>query len=385
MPLAVYALAIGAFAICTMEFVIVGLLLNISNDLFISISSAGMLVTAYALGVVIGAPLLTPFMVRFKRKKALVALMALYVLGNIACAVATNYQFLMGARIIAALVQASFFGLGAVVATQLVPEGKQASAIAAMFLGATLANVFGAPLGTVVGQYFGWRSTFIACSIIGVIAGIAIAVMVPDVKSARPKNIGKEFAVLLQPKALKALLITILGFGGIFTALTYLGPLLTQVTGFPETAVSWLLFIFGVGMVIGNPLGGRITDRNLRLGILITLIALLAVLVALGFLASFKIATVVLIFLFGAAMFSAIPPLQVQAMQATAEAPVMGSSFNIAAFNLGNAGGAWLGGYVLDHGMAVSGLPMVAAAVTAVGLMFAFLTKAGLPAANAGH
>ncbi|WP_340613921.1 MFS transporter [Xenorhabdus thailandensis] len=379
MPIAVYALAIGAFAICTTEFVIVGLLLNISNDLSISISSAGMLVTAYAMGVVIGAPILTPLMVRFKRKKALIVLMALYVLGNIACAVATSYDFLMAARVIAALVQASFFGLGAVVATQLVPEGKQASAIAAMFLGATLANVFGAPIGTVIGEYFGWRSTFIACSVIGVISGLSIAVLVPDVKSERPKNIAREFGILLQPRALKALLITILGFSGIFTALTYLGPLLTQVTGFPETAVSWLLFIFGVGMVIGNPLGARLTDHSLRLGILITLVVLFIVLIALGLLASFKVITGILIFLFGAAMFSAIPPLQVQAMQATSDAPVMGSSFNIAAFNLGNAGGAWLGGYVLEHGMKVAELPMVAAGVTAIGLVFAFLAKAGLP------
>lgn len=383
MPIAVYALAIGAFAICTTEFVIVGLLLNISNDLSISISSAGMLVTAYAMGVVIGAPILTPLMVRFKRKKALIVLMVLYVLGNIACAIATSYDFLMTARVISALVQASFFGLGAVVATQLVPEGKQASAIAAMFLGATLANVFGAPIGTVIGEYFGWRSTFIACSIIGVIAGLAIAMLVPDVKSERPQNIAKEFSVLLQPRALKALLITILGFGGIFTALTYLGPLLTQVTGFPETAVSWLLFIFGIGMVIGNPLGGKLTDHSLRLGILITLVVLFAVLMALGLLASSKVITGVLIFLFGAAMFSAIPPLQVQAMQATSDAPVMGSSFNIAAFNLGNAGGAWLGGYVLEHGMKVAELPMVAAGVTAFGLLFAFFAKAGLPLKSA--
>jgi len=355
------------------------LLLNISNDLSISISSAGMLVTAYAMGVVIGAPILTPLMVRFKRKKALIVLMVLYVLGNIACAIATSYDFLMTARVISALVQASFFGLGAVVATQLVPEGKQASAIAAMFLGATLANVFGAPIGTVIGEYFGWRSTFIACSIIGVIAGLAIAMLVPDVKIEKPQNIAKEFSVLLQPRALKALLITILGFGGIFTALTYLGPLLTQVTGFPETAVSWLLFIFGIGMVIGNPLGGKLTDHSLRLGILITLVVLFAVLMALGLLASSKVITGVLIFLFGAAMFSAIPPLQVQAMQATSDAPVMGSSFNIAAFNLGNAGGAWLGGYVLEHGMKVAELPMVAAGVTAFGLLFAFFAKAGLP------
>ncbi|CDG20051.1 Inner membrane transport protein ydhP [Xenorhabdus poinarii G6] len=379
MPLAVYALAIGAFAICTTEFVIVGLLLNISNDLSISISSSGMLVTAYAMGVVIGAPILTPLMVKLKRKRALIVLMILYIVGNAACALATSYQFLMLARVVAALAQASFFGLGAVVATQLVPENKQASAVAAMFLGATLANVFGAPIGSIIGQYFDWRSAFIACSVIGFIAAVAIVAIVPNVKSEAPKNIAQEFTILLQPRAIKALLMTVLGFGGIFTALTYLGPFLTEATGFPATAVSWLLFIFGVGMVIGNPLGGRMTDHSVRLALLVSLAAVIVVLLSLSFFASSKILTVILIFVFGAIMFSSIPPLQVQAMQATSEAAVMGSSFNIAAFNLGNAGGAWLGAYVLDHGMKVVELPIVAAAVTTFGLVFAYIVKAGSP------
>lgn len=383
MPVALLALAVGAFAICTSEFVIVGMLLNISHDMSISVASAGMLVTAYALGVVIGAPLLTPFMVRFKRKNALVMLMLLYVAGNFACAVATSYQYLLLARVIAALAHASFFGLGAVVATQLVPKEKQASAIAAMFLGATLANVFGTPLGTLIGDHFGWRSTFMACSAIGVMGALAIAVLVPDIKSEKPQHLITEFKVLLQPQALKALLITILGFGGIFTALTYIGPLLTQVTGFPESAVSWLLLVFGVGMVVGNPVGGRLTDFSLRLGILVTLVILLAVLVALGLFAGFKVVTAMLVFLFGAAMFSAITPLQVQAMHATQNAPVLGSSFNIAAFNLGNAGGAWLGGYVLEQGVQVAQLPLVAAAVTTVGLLFAYFARAGVVAKSA--
>jgi MFS transporter, DHA1 family, inner membrane transport protein len=379
MPLAVYALAVGAFAICTTEFVIVGLLMSISKDLAISISASGMLVTAYAMGVVIGAPLLTPLVAGLPRKPVLIGLMGLYVLGNIACALAPNYEFLMVARVVSALVQASFFGLGAVVATQLVPPGKQASAVAAMFLGATLANVFGAPGGTLLGQAFGWRSTFIACSVVGVLAAIAIALIVPKVRTEKPKNIVSEFASLTKPRVLKALLITILGFGGIFTALTYIGPLLTQVTGFPETAVSWLLLLFGVGMVVGNPIGGRLTDRSLRLGILVTLTVLTIILVALGVLSAQTVPTVVLIFLFGAAMFATIPPLQVQAMQAADEAPVLGSAFNIAAFNLANAGGAWVGGYALDHGVGIANLPFIAAAVSAVGLAFAVMVRAGSP------
>ena len=382
MPVALFALTVGAFAICTSEFVIVGMLLNISHDLSISVASAGMLVTAYALGVVIGAPLLTPLMVRFKRKNALVMLMLLYVAGNFACAIATSYQYLLIARVIAALAHASFFGLGAVVATQLVPKEKQASAIAAMFLGATLANVFGTPLGTLIGDHFGWRITFVACSALGILGALAIVFLVPDIKSDRPKHLATEFRVLLQPRALKAMLITVIGFGGIFTALTYIGPLLTQVSGFPESAVSWLLLLFGVGMVLGNPLGGRLTDFSLRLGIMVTLLILLAVLIALGMFAGFKAVTVLLVFLFGAAMFSAITPLQVQAMHATQDAPVLGSSFNIAAFNLGNAGGAWLGSFVLDQGVRVAHLPLIAAAVTTLGLLVAYFTRAGVVAKN---
>ncbi|MGF9564502.1 MFS transporter [Neorhizobium sp. JUb45] len=377
MPLAVYALAVGAFAICTTEFVIVGLLLNISKDFAISISASGMLVTAYAMGVVIGAPLLTPFVAGLPRKPVLIGLMGLYIVGNLACAVAPSYELLMVARIVSALVQASFFGLGAVVATQLVAPGKQASAVAAMFLGATLANVFGAPGGTLLGQAFGWRSTFIACSAIGLLAAIAITLIVPRVKTEKPKNIGAEFASLASPRVLKALLITILGFGGIFTALTYIAPLLTQVTGFPETAVSWLLLLFGVGMVVGNPIGGRLTDKSLRLGIVTTLSALTVTLVAIGAFATYQIPSVILVFLFGAAMFATIPPLQVQAMQAADEAPVLGSAFNIAAFNLANAGGAWLGGYALDQGVGLAGLPVLAAIVSAIGLGFAIVAKAG--------
>jgi len=385
MPVALFALTVGAFAICTSEFVIVGMLLNISHDMSISVASAGMLVTAYALGVVIGAPLLTPLMVRFKRKNALVMLMLLYVAGNFACAVATSYQYLLLARVIAALAHASFFGLGTVVATQLVSKEKQASAIAAMFLGATLANVFGTPLGTLMGEHFGWRSTFIGCSALGVLAMLAMMVFVPDIKNAKPQHLASEFRVLLQPQALKAMLITIIGFGGIFTALTYIGPLLTQVTGFPESAVSWLLLVFGVGMVLGNPLGGRLTDFNLRLGILVTLAIVLTVLVALGLFAGIKAITALLVFLFGAAMFSAITPLQVQAMHAIQNAPVLGSSFNIAAFNLGNAGGAWLGGYMLEQGVKVAQLPLVAAAVTTVGLLFAYFARAGVATKNTGE
>ncbi len=384
MPIAVYALAVGAFAICTTEFVIVGLLLNISQDLAISISQSGMLVTAYAIGVVLGAPLLTPLVAGFPRKKVLIGLMGLYTLGNLACAFAPTYELLMVARILSALVQASFFGLGAVVATQLVPAEKQASAIAAMFLGATLANVLGAPGGTILGQAFGWRSTFFACAGLGVLAALALKMLVPVVHTEKPRNIGQEFASLLRPKVLRALTVTVLGFAGTFTALTYIAPILINVTGFEERWVSPLLLLFGLGMVFGNPIGGRLTDKDLGKGLRTTLAFLAVVLVLLGLFADIPLVTVVLIFFFGAAMFATIPPLQVQAMQAAGdEAPLLGSAFNIAAFNLANAAGAWFGGYALDAGLELQFLPYLAAAIAVFGLVFVMLARTGRQAVPA--
>ncbi len=381
MPIAVYALAVGSFAICTTEFVIMGLLLNISTDLNISLSAAGLLVTAYAGGVVLGAPLLTPFLAGLPRKPVLLGLMGLFTLGNIACTIAPTYELLFAARVVTALVQASFFGLGAVVATQLVSPDRQASAISAMFLGATLANVLGAPAGTLLGQYFGWRSTSIACAVLGVLAAVAIAFLVPRVSTQKVDGIAREFRTLVEPRVVRALLLTVLGFGGIFTALTYIGPFLTQVSGYPESAVSGLLLLFGCGMVVGNPIGGRLTDKSLRGALIGTLVFLLVVLVALSFFGAFKIAVGVLVFLFGAAMFATIPPLQVQAMTAASDAPVLASAFNIAAFNLANAAGAWLGGVALDRGIGIAQLPLVAAAVTLVGLVLTLGLGVGRPAA----
>ncbi|KAG1647964.1 Inner membrane transport protein YdhP [Nymphon striatum] len=299
------------------------------------------------------------------RQKVLIGLMGLYTLGNLACAFAPTYELLMVARILSALVQASFFGLGAVVATQLVPAEKQASAIAAMFLGATLANVLGAPGGTILGQAFGWRSTFFACAGLGVLAALALKMLVPVVHTEKPRNIGQEFASLLRPKVLRALTVTVLGFAG-------------------YRWVSPLLLLFGLGMVFGNPIGGRLTDKDLGKGLRTTLAFLAVVLVLLGLFADIPLVTVVLIFFFGAAMFATIPPLQVQAMQAAGdEAPLLGSAFNIAAFNLANAAGAWFGGYALDAGLELQFLPYLAAAIAVFGLVFVMLARTGRQAVPA--
>ncbi|CAB3756394.1 Inner membrane transport protein YdhP [Paraburkholderia solisilvae] len=375
MPVAIFALAIGAFAICTSEFVIMGLLLDVARDLHISIPNAGFLVTGYAMGVVIGAPLLTPFLARLPRKPVLIGLMVLFAIGNIACALAPNYELLLLARLVTALAQATFFGLGAVVAASLVAPDRQASAISTMFLGATVANILGAPAGTAIGQWFGWRTTFIAVTAIGILAALAILALVPHLKRPEDHHFGRELRTLTQPGTLRALLITVLGFGGTFTAFTYIAPMLTEVTGMSAKVVAPLLLLFGLGMTVGNPVGGRLADRNLMGALRLTLGALIGVLALIGLLMHSPIAMVVLIFLFGAAMFATIAPLQMNVMTYAKDAPVLASAFNIAAFNLGNAGGAWLGGVAIDHGVGLSSLPWVAAIVSVAGLLLSFTVR----------
>jgi DHA1 family inner membrane transport protein len=375
MPIAIYALAIGAFAICTSEFVIMGLLLEVARELQVSISSAGFLVSGYAFGVVLGAPLLTPFLLRLPRKGVLIGLMILFAFGNLACALAPNYEFLLVARLVTALAQATFFGLGAVVAAKLVAPHRQASAISAMFLGATLANVLGAPIGAALGQAYGWRMTFFAITGLGVLAALAVARLIPKVDTGGGHNVGQEFRALMQPGLLRALLITVLGFGGTFTAFTYIAPILTELTGIAANIVPALLLLFGLGMTVGNPIGGRLSDRNLMGAVRITLFFLIATLLLLRLLVHSPVGMTAVIFLFGAAMFATIAPLQMQVMAEAGKAPVLASAFNIAAFNLGNAGGAWVGGVVIDQGLGLTALPWVAAAISLAGVALTYTIR----------
>lgn len=375
MPIAIYALAIGAFAICTSEFVIMGLLLEVAKDLGVSVGQAGYLVTSYALGVVLGAPFLTPFLVKLPRKSVLVGLMVLFAVGNLACALAPNYELLFAARLVTALAQATFFGLGAVVAGKLVPPDRQARAISAMFLGATIANIAGAPAGAALGQAMGWRSSFLAIAALGVVAALAVARLVPKVPTEGAVRLRQEFGALVQPAMLRALLITVLGFGGTFTAFTYIAPMLTSVTGVAASTVPALLLLFGLGMTVGNPIGGRLTDRNLMQAVRLTLTALIVVLLALHFVMPSAVGMTIVIFLFGAAMFATISPLQVQVMSQAGKAPVLASAFNIAAFNLGNAGGAWIGGLVIDQRLGVQALPWFAALISLAGLALTFTVR----------
>lgn len=240
-----------------------------------------------------------------------------------------------------------------------------------VFMGATLANVIGAPVGTMIGQAFGWRSTSYTCAALGVVSALSILWLVPMVKTEKPKNLATEFASLLQPRVLKALLLTLIGFAGTFTLLTYIAPLLTQVSGYAESDVSWLLLVFGLGMAVGNPVGGWLTDKNLDVGLRASLLFLSVSLLAIGLFSQNQVVMIILVFLFGAAMFATITPLQVNAMKAAGDAPVMAASFNIAAFNLANALAAYMGGWVIDSSWGIGYLPYVAAAVALTGLLLA--------------
>jgi DHA1 family inner membrane transport protein len=374
MPLAVYALTAGAFGIGTTEFVIMGLLLQVAGDLGVTVSTAGLLISGYALGVFAGAPILTILTRRLPRKTVLLALMLIFTIGNLACALAPNYAALMAARIVTALAHGTFFGVGSVVATSLVAADRKASAIAVMFTGLTVATLLGVPFGAWLGLELGWRATFFAVAAIGVVALIVLAVFVPrSTEVEEPVALRREIAAVLTPQVQLGFLMTVLGFAGVFTVFTYIQPILVQVTGFSEGAVSPILLVFGLGLLGGNLLGGRWADRNLVASLIGTLAILLVLLIATRLAIDSKIAVVAAIGLLGAASFATVAPLQLRVLEKAG--PVghnLASSLNIAAFNLGNAIGAWLGGATLDHGFGLAAIPLSAAILPALALLVAF-------------
>ncbi|MFG6487300.1 MFS transporter [Roseateles sp. BYS78W] len=376
-PMALYALTVGAFGIGTTEFVIMGLLLQLAGDLQVSVATAGLLISGYALGVFVGAPLLTAATSRVPRKTALLALMAIFTLGNIACALAPSYGVLMAARVITSLAHGTFFGVGTVVATSVVPADRKASAISTMFTGLTVATLLGVPAGAWLGLHHGWRSTFWAVSAIGVIAMAVIALFVSakDAGSGSAVSLREEFKVLKRGHVLLGLAATVLGFAGVFVVFTFVQPLLTRVSGFSDAGVSAVLLVFGVGMIVGNIVGGRWADRAPVRALLGTLAVLAGVLVAMGFAMQSQVLAVLFIGLLGAAGFATVAPLQLRVLsKAEGAGQSMASSLNIAAFNLGNALGAWLGGAVIEHGPGLGALPWAAAVLTVGGLAVAWVS-----------
>jgi DHA1 family inner membrane transport protein len=380
MPIALLALTAGAFGIGTTEFVIMGLLLQVSADLHVSIAAAGLLISGYALGVAVGAPLLTIATRRASRKTVLLALMAIFTLGNIACALAPSYETLMAARVITSLAHGTFFGVGSVVATGLVAPEKRASAIAIMFTGLTAATMLGVPAGAWLGLHFGWRSTFWAVALIGVLALSVLALFVPRDRSTdrqAPAPLRDELAVLGRPQVLLGLAMTVLGYAGVFVVFTYIQPLLTRITGLPESAVSPLLLLFGGGLAVGNILGGKLADRALMPAVLGTLAVLAAVMALMQPALQTGVTAALFVGLLGVAAFSTVAPLQLRVLEKAAGAGQnLASSLNIAAFNLGNALGAWVGGAVIERGPGLGALGWVAALLTLAGLAIALWSRA---------
>ncbi|MDA4892745.1 MFS transporter [Streptomyces sp. MS2A] len=370
MPLGLVALAIGAFGIGLTEFVIMGLLPDVARDFAVSEATAGWLISGYALSVVVGALGLTAATTRLPRKPVLLGLVVLFIVGNALTAVAPDYGLAMAGRIIAALCHGAFFGIGAVVAAELVEPARKGRAIALMFTGLTAANVLGVPFGTFLGQQLGWRSTFWAIVAIGVVAFLGIALLVPAPREpAAPVSLRGELRAFRSAQVWLSLGVTVLAYGGMFGAFTYIAYTLTEVSGFASTAVPWLLVLFGLGLVVGNAVGGRLADRSID-GTLLAFIALLVVvLAAFGALAGSQPATIVILVLMGGFGFGTVPGLQSRIMTYAGGAPTLASGANIGAFNVGNALGAWAGGVGIAAGLGYTSPIWIGAAITASSLV----------------
>ncbi|MBC2902510.1 MFS transporter [Streptomyces cupreus] len=369
MPLALLALAVGAFGIGTTEFVMMGLLPDVADDLGISIPTAGHLVSAYALGVVIGAPLLAAVTARMSRRKVLIGLMVLFVAGNALSALAPDNGSLLAARFLSGLPHGAFFGVGAVVATTLVAPERKARSVSLMFLGLTVANVVGVPVATLMGQHLGWRATFLAVSAIGVAAIASLALLIPrDGGGAPAQGLRGELAALKSLPVWLALGTTVAGFGALFAAYSYITPMLTDAAGYADASVTVLLGLFGVGATAGNLLGGRLADHAMRATLFGGLASLALVLGLFPLLMSSAWSAALAVVLLGMAAFVTGSPLQLMVMEKASTAPSLASSANQAAFNLANAGGAWIGGLALAAGFGVTSPAVAGGALAVLGL-----------------
>jgi len=367
-PLPILALAVASFGIGTTEFVIMGLLPEVAQSFGVTIPQAGYLVSGYAMGVVVGAPIVAIATARLPRKTALLALMGVFLLGNLGCALAPSYKLLMAARVLTAFAHGAFFGIGAVVARDLVPRERRTQAVSLMFAGLTLANVLGVPLGTALGQVAGWRSTFWAVVAIGIAAGVAIQICVPAGLPGTRGRLLSEFRALGRWPVLRPMLISTLSSVSFFTVFTYITPFLTNVTGFTPHGVTGVLFAAGVGLTLGNLAGGHFADRGQMATIISSILGIVAVLLTLALVAHHPVMTVAVLVLWSGLAFALVSPLQIWVVEAASDAPNLASTLNQGAFNLGNATGAWIGGLALTLGAGYGELPLIAATVSLVAL-----------------
>ncbi|QBE65820.1 MFS transporter [Pseudoduganella lutea] len=362
------ALAIGAFGIGTTEFGPMGMLPTIASGIGVSIPSAGMLVSAYAVGVMAGAPFMTLLLARWPRRRALIALMVIFAIGNLLSALAPGYASLMAARVITSLTHGAFFGIGSVVAASLVPRDRQASAIATMFMGLTIANIGGVPAATWLSDYLGWRQSFAAIGALGVLAMAALLMFLPAGSKGATPDVRRELKVLLRPVVLRALLTTVLSSGAMFALYTYINPALRTFADASPAFITLMLALIGIGFTVGNTVGGKMADRSIDRTIMVFLAVEVATMIAFPWLASTHAGAAIGLFVWATAAFALVPPVQMRVMHAAAEAPGLASSVNIGAFNLGNAIGAALGAAILDASLGYPALMFGGAGLAALAL-----------------
>ncbi|MDV3052365.1 MFS transporter [Staphylococcus ureilyticus] len=374
-PIAIWMLAIGAFAIGMTEFVIMGLLPNIARDFDVSVSQAGQLITGYALGVAIGGPIIVMLTIKWNRKYLLLALMAIFIVGNIAASFSPNYGFMMTSRIITSLAHGSFFGIGSILAVSMVKPEKRASAMALMFMGLSMSNILGVPFGTLIGQNFGWPMTFIIISVIGALALIGIIIFVPMKKETVKSSVLNELKILKEKRLWLTLAVTLFGFSSVFAYFTYISTVLIDVSHVQENLISYLLIIFGIGVTLGNVVGGKLADWNLNKALKIIFSVFILYFILLYFVQMNGLLMVAGIFFFGLIGFSMSPSLQYKSTLISQDAPTLASTLNQSAFNLGNALGAFIGGVVVTN-LPVASLSLIAPILTVIGLIFLFINIA---------
>ncbi|MEZ9712236.1 MFS transporter [Vibrio cyclitrophicus] len=382
-PFQVWILTLAAFAIGTAEFVIAGILPQIATSLSITEGQAGYLISAYALAIVFGGPILTIYLARFNKKMVLIGLMALFIIGNILSALAPSYPLLLASRVIAGLVQGPFYGIGAVVATNLVSEKMAGRAVGQMFAGLTLANVLGVPAGTWVSLQFGWHTTFFTVAALGTIAMISILTSIKSSGHSEAKDIKTQLLAFKNPMLLISLAITAFAWSGFMTLYGYLAPIAMHITGYGQESVTWILVIVGVGLIIGNTLGGRSSDKDLGKASMFWAVAMIVSLVVVGLVVDNKILFVAAAFVFGIASFANVPAMQLRVMNHGGEGQELAATANISAFNLANAFGGFLGGMVLDSQLGAGMIPFTAVVVPFIGLfLIAKANRNGKPQSN---
>jgi len=370
----ILALTTSAFGIGTSEFIIMGLLPDLARSFSVSIPKAGLLVSAYAISVTVGSPLVALALSRVERKRSLVLLMGIFVLGNFACALAPTFGFLLAARILTALCHGAFFGTGSIVATNLVPKEKRSQAIAMMFSGLTLANVLGVPAGTALGHAFGWRYSFVALLPVGILAILGLIFFVPE-QASEPVRLRHELNTVLKPKVQVVLALSTLSSVSLFTVFTYIAPMLGSVTHLHPNAITWVLVLFGAGITIGNLVGGKLSDWRQMTTILGGMALVMLVLLVMPFVEPHAIPIAITVFVWGLVHFAAAVPLQARIVEKARAAPNLASTLNQGAFNLGNALGASLGGLVLTAGYSYRSLPFVGAGIIVLVLLLALAAR----------